>query len=545
MSSRHSDDPTVRVAGAGAARLAASVEAPILVAGPTGHPDVEPLVVAATADGARLVPDATPESLAIVVGAVQEGRLPESGDLLAGPVWTATREDPRTLPVPDAGPLSVGTRRATARCGWAPPDDLESYREWGVVGDAPGDEILSRVADAGLLGRGRTDDAADEPLADRWRVARDAATGGTDADHGATDAVEAPVVVVNANEADDAVAGDRLLLESDPFAVLDGALAAARAVGAADLVVYVGESATTAAERAAAAGDALTADLPDAPDVQVAAGPETFAAGEATMAIESLQGKGRLEARRRPPGPATWGLYGRPTLVHSARTFAQVRATLAAESAAVTGSDAPVATETETESDGESRPTRIGTDADPGTRLVTLSGDVDAPATVELPTDAPLADALGAVEAPEPARGYRVGGRFGGLVSSLSVPAGANALDGADLGTAGGVEVLGRDRCVLATVGEAAAFAEEGNCGRCVPCREGSQQLTGLLRDVYAGDYDAAGIRELARVMRSTSLCAFGVEAARPVLTALSAFENEVAAHADGRCPAGACEVGR
>ena len=486
-------DPAVRVAGDPA--LADAVDASVTVAGSTGHPGVEPLVLVTRGGESRFLPNATEADLQRAVDAAAAGDLPNGK-------WTAEHDpEPQTLPTPDAGPLSVGTRTAGARCGWADPTDAERYREWGVVAGA--EDPLTRVREAGLLGRGRTDDSADEPIADAWETARD--TEGE------------PVVVVNANEADDAVAGDELLLGSDPFAVLDGALAAAAAVDAPDLVVYVGAGCETLAERAETAAEALVDDLDDPPRLQIAAGPDRFAAAEATMAIESLAGKERIEARRRPPGPAEHGLYGRPTLVHSARTFAQVRACLAEEELG-------------------------GADADPGTRLVTVSGGPHAPATVELPTDARLADALSAVDAGE-AKAYRVGGRFGGLTGSAEHRLAADALADADLGTAGGVERLAEDDCLLALVGDVATFAADDNCGRCVPCREGSTQLAALLRDIYAGEYDAGGIRELARVMQNTSLCAFGREAARPVLTTLDAFESEVAAHAEGRCPAGSCEV--
>lgn len=498
-----SPSAAVRVAGVDAPRLTADLpEGAVVTAGSTGHPGLEPLLVVTASGESRVVANATVEDVRRAADGAADGDLPETA------TWTVSHDaDPSTLPAPDSGPLSVGTRHVLGRCGWADPENAEAYRESGVVADSPPDTVFDSITDAGLLGRGRTDDAADEPISDRWDVAREA-----DGD---------PVVVVNGNECDPAVAGDELLLNSDPFAVLDGALAVATAVGATDLIVYVGDASATAARRAQRAGEALAGDLTDPPRVQVAAGPETFAAAEATMAIESLSGKERLEARRRPPGPEEWGLYGRPTLVHSPRTFAQVRATLVGASEG------------------------LGTRADPGTRLVTVSGTVDAPATVELPTDESLSTALNAVSATGRAKAYRVGGRFGGLSKAVSVPAGANALAGADLGTAGGVEVFGQGDCVLATVGETAALADDGNCGRCVPCREGTTQLANLLREVYSGEFDAGGIRELARVMRSTSLCSFGVDAARPVLTALSAFESEISAHADGRCPAGTCEVGR
>ena len=494
------DPVSLRVAGASQSDLVDATDASVTVAASTGHPGIEPLLVATGDTESRFVPNVTAEDMRRAADAADAGDLPDEF------AWAAAHDPaPATLPTPDTGPLSVGTRAASARCGWADPTDPDAYREWGVVSETDPSDTLETVRDTGLLGRGRTDDAADEPVAERWRTARE-----SDGD---------PVVVVNANEADEAVSGDDLLLGGDPFAVLDGALAVAAAVDAPDLVVYVGAGHAELADRAENAAAALVEGLATPPRVQIAAGPDTFAAAEATMAIESLAGKERIEARRRPPGPEEHGLYGRPTLVHSARTFAQVRALLAGAAVA-------------------------GVDSDPGSRLVTVSGDVDANATVELPTGASLSAAFRAVDGPVEAKAYRVGGRFGGIAAEATLPLTVTALTDSDLGTAGGVELLGEDRCLLALAGDAAAFAEEGNCGRCVPCREGSEQLTTLLRDIYDGEYDAGGLRELARVMQNTSLCAFGREAARPVLTTLSGFESEVAAHAEGRCPAGACEVG-
>jgi len=114
-------------------------------------------------------------------------------------------------------------------------------------------------------------------------------------------------------------------------------------------------------------------------------------------------------------------------------------------------------------------------------------------------------------------------------------------LTAADLGTEGTVEVLAEERCLVEFVGRQARFASEENCGRCVPCREGTTQLADQLRDVYDGEYDPAGLAELARVMRTSSICQFGVDAGRPIRTALVEFDAEFAAHADGRCPAGSC----
>jgi NADH-quinone oxidoreductase subunit F len=135
-----------------------------------------------------------------------------------------------------------------------------------------------------------------------------------------------------------------------------------------------------------------------------------------------------------------------------------------------------------------------------------------------------------------------VGGQFGGFTADLDVSVQASSLRDASLGTNGCVELLADSHCVVAEVGERAKFAAGENCGRCVPCREGSTQLLDALRTVYDGEYDAAGIRELARVMERSSICDFGVETARMVASAIDEFESEFQAHANGRCPSNSCD---
>jgi NADH-quinone oxidoreductase subunit F len=452
----------------------------VLETGATGAPGGPH--VYATVDGRTALYGAVTETtIERIVLAAEDDRL------LAGEAEAiAVGEEP---PTPETGPLSVGTQRVLAGFGWHEPDSVPDPIA-PTVAEAP-DDALATVERVGLRGRGRADVAADEPLAEYWNRTRDA-----DGD---------PVLVVHANDADPETGADRLCGVSAPGRLWDAAEAVAEIVGAEDIVAF------------APAEDDLLADrLESVGEWQVIRADSSFRVGEPTMALEALEGNDRIEARRRPPGPEEWGLYGRPTLVHTPRTLLQL-------------------------AELWRNPDAFDAEAtDPGTRLVTVSGDVPEPATVELSTEAPLSRALDAVETPDSAR-YAVGGRFGGLTRSLDTPASAPAMAGAGLGTEGAIEVLSTDRCIVATVGERAAFAREENCGRCVPCREGSKQLHESLQAVYDGAFDAGDIQELARTMRTTSLCAFGEAAARPVRTALSEFESEFRAHAKGRCPAGAC----
>ncbi len=463
-----------------AARGAASV--PVERVGPTGATALDPLVLATEDGRTALYAGATAERAESVAAGLGGGAPPGDPDAVLdhGP-------GPTRLPAAGTGPLAVGVRRVLRGAGWVVPDSPADHEAAGGFGADEADEAALLDAARSVPGRGWGDGATDDPVADLWETVRGAAGDAA--------------VVVNAH----GTPADRLLLASVPFVVLEGALAAARVVGASEAVVYCAAADAATAETVTAAAAAY----PDpAVPLRVETGPDEYRAAEPTMALEALEGNHRLEARLRPPGPATVGLDGRPTAVHTPRTLAQVVAAL---------------------------------DGAP-TRLVTVDGDVAAPATVELRTGATLADAVEAVDPEGTVKAACVGGEFGGLTADLDVPLSVEGLTGADLGTEGVVELLAEGRCSVAFAGERARFAEEENCGRCVPCREGTQQLTALLRELYEGRYRADALHELMGVMSSSSICAFGVDAPRPVRTAMAEFEREFEAHAAGCCPAGACD---
>ncbi|NKE35927.1 NADH dehydrogenase FAD-containing subunit [Natronococcus sp. JC468] len=483
------------------AALESAEETRVAEVGPVGSPRLEPLAAATVGDTTAYHADVTEREVRGLVETLEDGEAPTDG------AHAVVSHDPETaaLPRPESGPLAVGERVALARCGWVVPANADDYGggDAFVSASVDGDEALERIAETGLRGRGRGDGSTDDPIAETWTTVRE--TPGE------------PVVVVNANEADESARADSLLLEGAPIDILDGARVVASAVGAPDVVVYVGEDRELARERVDRAAGAMDRAV-EGPNVQVATGPETYRAGEMTMALESLEGNDRLEARRRPPGPAEYGLFGRPTAIHTPRTLAQVRAALETPEAMATDED------------------------DPGTRLMTVAGDVRSPATVELPTDGSLETALAAVRGDGPFKAACVGGVFGGITRDLEMAPSAGSLRSSNLGTNGILERLNRDRCLVAFVGKRAKFAREGNCGRCVPGREGTKQLVELLRNVYDGDYDRGKIEELARVMRRSSICDFGRTASRPTTTAIANFDSEFAAHTEGYCPAGFCE---
>lgn len=464
--------------------LAEATDLSVRAVGPTGADALEPLVLV-TRDGRTACFTACDLARVESIAAQLDDGLPTG----AADAVVSHEDDLGRLPTPDLAPLDVGRRSVLARCGWARPTEPEEYRSTGgfsSVGAGEG-EVLS--AAASVQGRGWGDGAADEPVAATWESVADAS--------------ETPAVVVNAHGSP----GDRLVLESAPFLALEGALAAARLVAADRVVVYLSAADELARARVGAAVEALPGDVvPAGVDVSVATGPDEHRAAEPTMALEAIEGSDRLEARLRPPGPAAAGLFGRPTLVHTPRTFAQVLRALEG--------------------------------AEP-TRVVTVRGE--ATATIELAEGAPLSAARQAASVDGQFKAACVGGTFGGLTPDLDVAVTPEALAGAGLGTEGVVELFGEDDCLLAHVGETVRYGKAENCGRCVPCREGSKQLTTMLREPYDGHVPADGLTELLRVIDRSSICGFGRDMTRPVATALEHFEDELRAHAEGRCPAGAC----
>lgn len=471
--------------------------------GSVGHVGLEPLVIASVEGTTAFFSRPSVERVETIATTLGDEIVPTDEAM------AVIEHNPAiaSLPTPETGPLGVGSRRVLGSCGWLAPTSIEEYTElrddlFTERAEDDPENVREDVMRTDLRGRGRGDASSDVSVAEEWTTVYE--TPGN------------PVVVVNGNESDDHADGDRLLLESAPLAVVDVALASAIALDATDVVIYTNETETLACDRtqeaAAALDDVSNVDIP----VRVVTGPDEYKAGEPTMALEAIEGNHRIEARRQPPGPSEHGVDGRPTLVHTPRTFAQIGTILEETSLS-------------------------GATSDPGTRLITVADDDSTLATVELSTDATLDSAVSAVELENGWNSACVGGVFGGMTRTLDVPASAPGLSGARLGTNGVVELLGDSTCMVALAGERATFAKEMNCGRCVPCREGSKQLVDLLRAVYDGEYKRGMLRELARVVRTTSLCGFGRDASRPITTAMDEFETEFTAHAKGNCPTGIC----
>lgn len=482
------DGSVIRIAaadpGQAYAETAVDANGTVVGVGSTGVPGIEPLVMVTRDGRTAFHTECSPERFAAVLAETDGGT-----DVTAGNPVTVTDHDPEVAHLPGAqlAGLDTGTRRVLGGCGWRRPTNPDDHAAAGGFVDPDPETVLETGAT--LRGRGWGDCCHDDPVGETWRAVR-----GVDGE---------TAVVVNAH----GTPADTLLLASAPFEVLEGASALARTVDADRIVVYASSDDEQAVETVRSTVDSY----PDPPTaIEVVTGPPAYRAAEPTMALEAIEGSERLEARLRPPGPETVGLNGQPTLVHTPRTLAHLAVALR-------------------------------DDEPPTTRALTVTGDVAGTTTVEVPESDPLSTALDVATVDGEFKAACVGGRFGGLTSDLDVTADPDTLADADLGTEGIVEILTADRCLVEFVGRRAQFAAETNCGRCVPCREGTTQLAELLRGLYDGDFDRDGIAELVDVMATSSICAFGVQAGRPTRTALAAFRAEFEAHAEGDCPAGNC----
>jgi NADH:ubiquinone oxidoreductase subunit F (NADH-binding) len=328
-------------------------------------------------------------------------------------------------------------------------------------------------------------------------------------------------VVVNGSETEPASAKDRLLLARLPHLVLDGAVLAAELVGAREVIVQVGEH---AGGSLGALEAALTTRRQDPVPVSLVAAPEGYVAGEESAVIHYLNGGAPMPTFV-PPRPFQKGYRGRPTLIQNPETLAQVA--LVARF-------------------GEHWYRELGTSADPGSALVTISGAVGAPGVYELAFGTPMTALLDAAGGEtEPLRAFLVGGYFGTWVEADRALALRLAREdlrsvGCSLG-AGVLIALGRSSCGLHESARVMDYLARQSAHQCGPCTFG---LRAIADSVAAMANGVAHPRERDRVhrwaneVRGRGACHHPDGATRFILSALDVFGPEIVEHRRRRCHA-------
>lgn len=442
-------------------------------------------------------------------GPVSEADVPGLLDALAG-----DGQHPLALGAVEELPyLKTQQRLLFARAGITRPLSLDDYRaHGGFEGLAravalSGDEIVTAVLDSGLRGRG----GAAFPAGIKWRTVRGAVA-------------EQKYVVCNADEGDSGTFADRMLMEGDPFLLIEGMAIAGLAVGASQGYIYVRSEYPQAVEALRGAivlardagylgADVAGSGRPFELEVRVGAG--AYICGEETALLDSLEGK-RGVVRAKPPLPALQGLFGQPTLVHNVLTLTSVPLILARGAAFYRD---------------------FGMGRSLGTMPFQLAGNIRHGGLVERAFGLTLRELIetygGGCASGRPVKAAQVGGPLGAWVppAQFDTPLDyeAFAAMGAMLGH-GGV-VVADDSLDMAQMARfALQFCAEESCGKCTPCRIGSTRGVEVVdrliaaTDITAREEQALLLQDLCDTMTYGSLCALGGMTAFPVTSALRHF---------------------
>jgi NADH-quinone oxidoreductase subunit F len=332
---------------------------------------------------------------------------------------------------------------------------------------------------------------------------------------------------------------DRSILESDPHAVLEGMIIGAKAIGAHKGYIYVRAEYPLAITRLNTAiaqareygllGEDILGSGFDM-DIELYFGAGAFVCGEETALMRSIEGQ-RGMPRPRPPFPAHKGLWGKPSVLNNVETFANVPQIMHR---------------------GGAWFAELGTEKSAGTKVFALTGQVNNIGLIEVPMGTPLRsivyDIGGGMPEGRKLKAVQIGGPSGGCLPEqlIETPVDYESVmkTGAIVGS-GGMVVMDETSCMVDVARFFLEFTADESCGKCAPCREGTQQLLRILEDICEGrgrPEHITQLKELSAMISSASLCGLGQTAPNPVLTTLRYFLNEYEAHIyDKHCPTGTC----
>ena len=432
----------------------------------------------------------------------------------AGALFDAPEAHPKALGLTDEiAYLKRQTRFTFARVGVTDPLDLADYTAHGGLAGlrraltmAP-QAVVAEVTASGLRGRG----GAGFPAGIKWRTVAGAGMG-------------QKYIVCNADEGDSGSFADRMLIEGDPFCLIEGMVIAGLAVGADRGFVYIRSEypdaiavLTRAVDLARGAGLLGPSILGSGPafEIELRVGAGAYVCGEETALLNSIEGK-RGTVRAKPPLPALAGLWGKPTVVNNVLTLATVPAILAEGTAAYAA---------------------LGLGRSRGTMPLQLAGNVRFGGLCEVPFGLTLGEIVkgigGGTASGRPVKAVQVGGPLGAWFppALFETPFGYE-----EFAAAGGLIghasiVVADDTADMAALARLALeFCAIESCGKCTPCRIGSVRGVETLDRLVAGDPAAEPLlRDLCETMRLGSLCALGGFAPYPVLSALNHFPQDFA----------------
>lgn len=423
--------------------------------------------------------------------------------------------------------VELQKRVVLRNCGVINPDDFGHYLARGgyeglerAFSMSP-EDVIEEMKKSGLRGRG----GAGFPTGMKWSFARASKS-------------DEKYIICNADEGDPGAFMDRSVLEGDPHAIVEGLMIAGYAIGAQHAYIYVRseyplaiERLKTAIKQAEEAG-LLRKKLENGFEfeIKIKKGSGAFVCGEETSLMASIEGV-RAMPRPKPPFPANSGLFKKPTNINNVETLA------ATSSIMRMGADKYAA---------------FGSEKSRGTKTFSLAGKIKRTGLIEVELGIKLGDIVnkigGGCTDGKNFKAVQTGGPSGGCLTKehfdLPVDYENLAAVGSIIGS-GGMVVMNEDSCMVEVAKYFVNFTENESCGKCVPCRMGTQHLHRILEKIMSGhgeEGDIERLKKIAQTMKESSLCGLGQTAPNPILTTLRYFGDEYKAHIEEKkCPALAC----
>ncbi len=448
-------------------------------------------------------------------------------------VASLDREPVERLAYPVESPFfQRQTRIVLSYGGKLNPDEIDDYIAEGgyeatikAISEMTPAEVVEQITRSGLRGRG----GAGYPTGLKWSTVAKA--------QGAH-----KYVICNGDEGDPGAFMDRSVMEASPHRVIEGMIIAAYAIGADRGYLYVRAEYPLAVKRLKQAirqaqkQGLLGSNICGTPfnfDLEVRLGAGAFVCGEETALMASIEGK-RGQPRPRPPYPAEAGLWGFPTLINNVETFANI---------------APII------NNGADWFAAIGTEKSKGTKVFALSGAIEHTGLIEVPMGITLREIVfeigGGIPNGHKFKAVQTGGPSGGCIPEqyLDMPVDYESLNsiGSIMGS-GGMIIMDETSCMVDVAKYFMDFCMNESCGKCIPCRVGTAQMSHILDKITRGEADLddlATLERLCEMVKATSLCGLGQSAPNPVQSTLRYFRDEYLAHiVHHECPAGVCKMG-
>jgi len=387
------------------------------------------------------------------------------------------------------------TKVVLKNCGAIDPGDIDTYlardgfKAWQKALGMTPEQVVEEVKASGLRGRG----GAGFPCGLKWELASRARG-------------DVKYVIANADEGEVGTFKDRYILENDPFTLIEGIMMAAYAIGARQSFIYLRAEYHHLLDLLLKAIEQVRdRGFLDNSNIDIREGAGAYVCGEESALMESIEGK-RGEVRYRPPFPPTRGLWEKPTIINNVETLMNIPLIIL---------------------NGAGWFSQIGTERSKGTKVFSVSGDVERPGVYELVLGSQLKEVVVDLALAKNVKMIQVGGATGRIIPSamLSTPLSFETILGA-----GAITVFDESRDIINIVQRTLEFLAEESCGKCSPCREGTENIVEILGKFSSGEgteRDIKLLEELSNAMMLSSLCGLGQAAPIPVMDTLQHFRTD------------------